>query len=174
MTASSQIIANHPYHIKLVVADRGDNAFDSAVFIQAGSFTSGPPECNDKIKLVAFIDTNSNGVKDTGESNFSYGSFVYQQNNVGDTYNVSSPFGEHTLYDSNSSNTYDFSYGINAEYAAYYSAGTTNYNDINIPVGSGTQTFYFPITVTQGYNDVSITIIPIGQPRPGFNYTLIK
>lgn len=43
MTASSAVIPNHPYHIKLVVADRNDTLYDSAVFIEAGSFTSGQP-----------------------------------------------------------------------------------------------------------------------------------
>lgn len=171
MTASSAIIPNHPYHIKLVVADRSDTAFDSAVFIKAGSFTSGPPECSDKINLVAFVDTNSNGIQDSGEVNFTYGSFVYQQNNIGDISNISSPFGTYTVYDSNSTNTYDFSYTINAEYAPYYSAGTTNYNDINIALGSGTQTLYFPITLVNGYNDVSVSIVSTSAPRPGFNYS---
>jgi Cleaved Adhesin Domain len=64
MTASSAILPFHPYHIKLVVADRGDSAYDSAVFIEAGSFTSGPPECNQKVQLVAFVDTNNNGIKE--------------------------------------------------------------------------------------------------------------
>ncbi|WP_298140991.1 choice-of-anchor L domain-containing protein, partial [Flavobacterium sp.] len=171
MTASSAIIPNHPYHIKLVVADRSDAAFDSAVFIKAGSFTSGPPECSDKINLVAFVDTNSNGIQDSGEVNFTYGSFVYQQNNTGDISNISSPFGTYTIYDSNSTNTYDFSYALNAEYAPYYSAGTTNYNDVNIALGSGTQTLYFPITLINGYNDVAVSIVPTSAPRPGFNYT---
>ena len=53
MTASSTIIPNHNYHIKLVIADRNDDAFDSAVFIEAGTFAAGPPECSDKIELVA-------------------------------------------------------------------------------------------------------------------------
>ncbi len=171
MTASSAIIPNHLYHIKLVVADRGDSAFDSAVFIKAGSFTSGPPECSDKINLVAFVDANSNGIKDSGEVNFTYGSFVSQQNNAGPISNISSPFGTYTVYGSTPSNTYDFSYSLNAEYAPYYSAGTTNYNDVSIALGSGTQTLYFPITLVSGYNDVAVSIVSVSPPRPGFNYT---
>ncbi len=30
---------------------------------------------------------------------------------------------------------------------------------------------YFPVTLTQGFNDVTVAIVPVGQPRPGFNYT---
>jgi uncharacterized repeat protein (TIGR01451 family) len=170
MTASSTIIPNHNYHIKLVIADRNDSAFDSAVFIEAGTFASGPPECSDKIELVAFIDENSNGVKDTNEVNFTYGSFTSLLNNAGNITNISSPFGTHSIFDSNPINVYDFGFQIDTEYAPYYTLGTLNYDDINIPVGNGTQTLFFPITLTQGYNDVSVTIVPIGVPRPGFNY----
>jgi len=171
MTASSTIIPNHPYHIKLVVADRSDNAYDSAVFIKAGSFTSGPPECADKINLVAFVDSNNNGTQDSGEANFSYGSFVIQQNNTGPISNINSPFGTYTVYDANSSNTYDFSFSLDSEYATYYSAGTTSFNDVNIALGSGTQTLYFPITLVNGYNDVTVSIVPVSAQRPGFTYT---
>jgi hypothetical protein len=170
MTASSVITPNHPYHIKLVVADRSDNAYDSAVFIKAGSFTSGPAECADKINLAAFVDSNNNGTQDSGEANFSYGSFVIQQNNAGPISNINSPFGSYTIYDANSTNTYDFSYSLNSEYTPYYSAGTTSFNDVNIALGSGTQTLYFPITLVNAYNDVSVSIVPVSAPRSGFTY----
>ncbi|RXR24687.1 choice-of-anchor L domain-containing protein, partial [Flavobacterium stagni] len=38
MTASSNVVPNNTYHIKLVIADRNDDAYDSAVFLGAGSF----------------------------------------------------------------------------------------------------------------------------------------
>ena len=38
MTAQSAVIPNNTYHIKLVIADRNDSGFDSAVFLGAGSF----------------------------------------------------------------------------------------------------------------------------------------
>ncbi|WP_333875877.1 choice-of-anchor L domain-containing protein, partial [Flavobacterium sp.] len=41
MTATSAVIPNNVYHIKLVIADRNDNALDSAVFLGAGSFDIG-------------------------------------------------------------------------------------------------------------------------------------
>ncbi len=169
MTASSAIIPNHPYHIKLVIADRGDSAYDSAVFIQAGSFTSGPPECNERVQLVAFVDENNNGIKDSGENNFTYGSFGVEENNSGTVTNVTSPFGSYTIYDSTTT-TYDFTYAIDSEYNAYYSASGVSYNDINIALNTD-PILYFPITLTQGYNDVTVTITPIVPPRPGFNYT---
>lgn len=171
MTASSALLPNHPYHIKLVVADRGDSLFDSAVFIEAGAFTSGPPQCSDKIQLVAFIDANNNGTKDAGENDFSYGSFTVDQNNSGVVNNITSPIGTYVLFDSNPSNLYDFGYTINNEFLPYYSLSSINYNDISIALGSGTQTFYFPVTLIQGYNDLTVSITPIVAPRPGFTYT---
>lgn len=124
----------------------------------------------DRIILVAFNDQNNNGLKDLGETYFTNGSFVYQQNNTGPITNAFSSTGRQTVYDSNLVNTYDFSYSIQTEYLPYFSVGTTSFNDVNIPVGSGTQVLYFPITLTQAYNDVTISIVPMIPPRPGLNY----
>lgn len=41
MTASTLLTPNTPYHIKLVIADRGDYKSDSAIFIAADSFNVG-------------------------------------------------------------------------------------------------------------------------------------
>lgn len=171
MTASSKILPNHPYHIKLVVADRIDDDWDTAIFIQGGSFSSGPPECTDKIKLVAFIDANNNGIKDNDEENFNYGSFVYQLNNADTPIDIASANGTYTIYDSNPANLYDFSYKINPENIANYSVSLTNFNDINIPMGSILQTLYFPVTVKQDYKDISITIIPVTEAVAGGSFT---
>ena len=169
MTASSAVLPNHPYHIKLVVVDRGDTLLDSAVFIEAGSFSAGPPQCFERVQLVAFIDTNNNGIKDIGEANFTYGSFGIQQNNTGPITSISSPIGNYTIYDSTTA-TYDFSYSVNTEYSPYYTASGVNYNDINIALNTN-PVLYFPVTLTQGFNDVTVSISPLSQPRPGFNYT---
>jgi gliding motility-associated-like protein len=40
LTAKTTLIAGHIYHIKLVIANDSDNANNSAVFVEAGSFTS--------------------------------------------------------------------------------------------------------------------------------------
>lgn len=170
MSASSEIIANRAYHIKLVIADRQDGAYDSAVFIQAGSFSSGPPQCTDKILLQAFIDENSNGTKEDTESSFTYGSFTYQLNNDQTLSHISSPIGNYAIYDDNPANSYDFSYEVHPEYATYFSSGAITHNDISIAVGSGIQTLYFPITQIQGYNDVTVSVVPVGQPTAGFSY----
>lgn len=41
LTATSPVIPGQQYHIKLVIADRNDTAFDSAVFLEGGSFNFG-------------------------------------------------------------------------------------------------------------------------------------
>lgn len=41
MNASSVLVPNTPYHIKLVIADRGDFESDSAIFISSDSFNIG-------------------------------------------------------------------------------------------------------------------------------------
>ena len=41
LTASANVVPNKVYEIKLVVADVGDSLFDSAIFLEAGSFNIG-------------------------------------------------------------------------------------------------------------------------------------
>ncbi|MGL2965078.1 DUF7619 domain-containing protein [Flavobacterium sp. XGLA_31] len=123
---------------------------------------------SDKIMLVAFVDANGNGIKDTNENLFTGGSFVYQQNNDGINVEAYSPTGRYPIYDT--ANSYDFSYQMQTEYTPYFSAGTTAYNDISIVPGGGTQVLYFPMTLTQTYSDVVVTIVPVNAPRPSLNY----
>ncbi len=126
----------------------------------------------DKIILIAFVDTNNNGTKEVDEPTFSNGSFMYDMNNAGTPMAGYSPTGQYAIYDANPANSYDINYQLQSSYAPYYSAGTTSYSDITIPVGSLYQILYFPITVTQGYNDVTVSIVSQNPPpRPGFTYT---
>lgn len=126
---------------------------------------------NDKIVLIAFVDSNNNGTKDENEQNFSNGSFLIDLNDTGNPTSAYSPIGMYSLYDTNPLNSYDISYEIQPNYSAYYSAGTTNYSNLTIPTGSNYQVYYFPITVVQGYNDVTASLVSINPPpRPGFTY----
>jgi hypothetical protein len=43
IAAVSDVQCGQVYHIKLAIANVGDNAYDSAVFLEAGSFNSSPP-----------------------------------------------------------------------------------------------------------------------------------
>jgi hypothetical protein len=170
MTASSVIIPNHPYHIKLVVADRWDELWDSAVFIEAGSFTAGPPQCTDQLQLVAFVDENGNGIKDNQEKNFTYGTFSSQHGGE-ETTHVTSPRGVYTIYNEGLTSSYNLGYAIDPEYAAYYTAAPVNFTAVSIVPGSGTQVLYFPVILAQPFNDVAVSIVPLSNPVPGFNFT---
>lgn len=41
LTATATVVAGQQYHFKMVIADAGDTAFDSAVFLEGGSFKIG-------------------------------------------------------------------------------------------------------------------------------------
>lgn len=122
------------------------------------------------LKLNAFLDANNNGTQDNGEQNFPLGQFTYEMNNNGNVHNIVSPTGIYNIYDTNGSNSYDLSYTIDPNYAASYGITTASYSNVNVIIGAGMQTYNFPITVTQTYNDLSVTIIPVNAPRPGFTY----
>lgn len=122
------------------------------------------------LKLNAFLDINNNGTQDSGEQNFPLGQFAYEMNNNGNIHNIVSPTGTYNIYDANSSNSYDLSFSIDPNYAASYAVNPALYNDVNVVIGAGMQTYNFPVTVIQNYNDLVVNIIPINAPRPGFNY----
>jgi len=58
LTAFSDVIAGDTYHIKLVMADQGDSAFDTAIFLEGGSFSLGSVDLGNDV----IIDPNSNDV----------------------------------------------------------------------------------------------------------------
>ncbi|WP_412987044.1 choice-of-anchor L domain-containing protein [Pontimicrobium sp. IMCC45349] len=57
MTAEATVVPNEIYHIKLVIADALDTAYDSAVFIGAGTFNIGRPDLGDDITLGSGEET---------------------------------------------------------------------------------------------------------------------
>lgn len=131
--------------------------------------SQGALDCSG-LQLNAFLDLNANGTQETGEINFPLGTFTYQLNNNGNNINVTSPFGEYAIYDDNAANSYNLSYAVLPEYAAYYGITTSSFTNVSVVVGAGLQTYNFPVTVTQPYVDVATYIIPSQQPRPGFTY----
>ncbi len=128
-------------------------------------------ECPDNLTLVAFLDANDNGIKDDGEAQFDLGLFDYEINNSGTTLQGYSNYGNFTIFDSNPDNAYDLNFTVNPDFAPYYSS-TTAFTDIHITAGTGTHTYYFPVTLLQSYNDLQVQLIPADPPRPGFTYTV--
>ncbi len=125
-------------------------------------------ECAESLVLNAFLDSNNNGVKDSGEINFPYGSFVYQINDSGNNLYGYANNDSYYIFDANPTNSYDINFTINSNLNAYY-ASTVSHNNITLPTGSGANSLFFPITVTQPHLDAQCTIYANGQPVPGFS-----
>ena len=129
-------------------------------------------DCSQGLVLMAFLDSNSNGIKDSGEGNFNYGNFVYQINDSGENQYGNSNAGSYYIFDRNPANSYDISFTVNNPLNAYYTSSATH-NNITIPTGSGFNNLYFPVVNTAPYSDAAVQIIPTLQPRPGFTYSVI-
>lgn len=123
------------------------------------------------MQFQAFLDSNANGTMDVGESPFPLGEFSYERNNDGVVHHYSNPYGNLSLYDLNMANTYDVGFTIQSNYAAQYAVNPAMMSNLSITPGSGVQTYYFPVTVVQSYNDLAVSIVSLGSPRPGFMYT---
>jgi uncharacterized repeat protein (TIGR01451 family) len=131
---------------------------------------TGNMDCSG-IMLNAFLDLNTNGVKDSGEASFSLGQFNYEKNDDGDEHHITSPMGSYGIFDLNGSNTYDVSFTVDPSYTANYNLTTSSYSNLSVVQGGGIQYYYFPVTPAQAYSDLAVTIIPNQAPRPGFTYT---
>lgn len=131
---------------------------------------SNNAQCPESLQLTAFLDSNTNGVLDMGETIFNSGSFVYDINNSGTPLYGYTNNGSFSIFDSNPTNNYNLSFAVNPSLLAYYSS-TSIYSNITIPTGSGSNSYYFPITQLQNYTDLEVQLIPYGIPVPGFNYS---
>ncbi|MGV3695689.1 T9SS type A sorting domain-containing protein [Flavobacterium sp.] len=127
-------------------------------------------QCSEILVLTAFFDENNNGVKDSGESNFNNGNFVYQINDSGTNLFGASNNGAYFIFDSNPTNSYDLSFAINSNLSTYYASSVTH-NNITLPSGSGANYLYFPVVNIQPHLDADVSLYPSGQPRPGFGYS---
>lgn len=136
----------------------------------AGAPNSGDIDCTG-IRMNAFLDSNGNGTKDSGESNFMLGQFHYEKNDNGFVHNITSPNGMASIYDINPANSYDLSYTISDAYAANYAVAPSSYSNVSVVPGGGMIDYYFPVTVTSAYDDLAVTIIANQAPQPGFTYT---
>ena len=157
------------YYIIMVTNFSNQAGYIKITEVNSSTTSQGTINCSG-LRLNAFLDSNANGTQEIGEQNFPLGQFHYEVNANGNIHNVISPTGVYNIYDINSTNSYNLSYSVDSNYAAAYGISTATYNNVHIVVGAGMQGYNFPITVTQPYNDLAITIIPTQQPRPGFTY----
>ncbi|MFY7740366.1 MAG: DUF7619 domain-containing protein [Flavobacterium sp.] len=156
------------YYVRSICGQNGFSSWSvAASFCTTSCANNG--QCADNLNLVAFLDLNNDGIKDLNENVFTQGNFVYDINNSGTPSYGNANNGSFLIFDNNPSNIYNFSFAVNTNFAIYYNS-LTNYSNITIPAGSGSTTYYFPVTQIQPYNDLNVSIIPIGQPRPGFSY----
>jgi uncharacterized repeat protein (TIGR01451 family) len=147
------------------------NFSNQAGFIRISETTTSQGGINcSGIRLNAFLDSNANGIKDNGEQNFPLGQFQIEKNNDGNVHNITSPSGVYNIYDENATSSYDLGYTIDPAYSASYALTTSSYSNVSPVIGGGLQVYYYPITIAQSYNDIAVTIIPLGQPRAGFIY----
>lgn len=65
MTATSDLICGEIYHIKLAICNVGDQAWDSGVFLEAGSFTTNPVEFT--FNAFSADNTAYEGCNESGE-----------------------------------------------------------------------------------------------------------
>ena len=127
-------------------------------------------DCSEALILNAFLDSNNNGVKDVGETNFNQGNFVYQVNDSTTNQYGTSNNGSYYIFDSNPANSYDINFAINSELNAYYTSAVS-YTNVTLSDGSGANYLYFPVVNILPHVDAQVSLSPYGQPRPGFTYT---
>jgi gliding motility-associated-like protein len=79
LTARATVVPNEVYHIKLVVADASDDQFDTAVFLEAGSFNLGLDLGSDFLKTT---NSAACGSAQLLESNIASTSYTWYKDNV--------------------------------------------------------------------------------------------
>lgn len=118
------------------------------------------------ILMSAFVDLNEDNIQNSNEPYYNAGSFHYEMNNDGTVHDVVSSSGQYAISETNTSNTYDLSFTLNANQQGYYTVVTPEYEDVSA-TGSGMTEFKFAVT-TIAYTDVSVELVALNAPRPGF------
>ena len=83
LTAQANVVPCETYHIKICIADAGDGIYDSAVFLEALSFSSST---NDVIATVTYGNNNSLLYEGCGQANIKFTKSVATQ--VAETFDV--------------------------------------------------------------------------------------
>jgi len=167
MTAFAALTPGRLYSLKLAVGDYNDTMFDSAVFLEGGSFAFSN-QCQDNIQLVAFVDSNNNGTKEANEVPFSQGTFNYVVNNDGNEIINQSSNGALYIFPEDVTNSYDITFSVYPELATYFNTATS-FTDV-VHVAGGANIYYFPIANPVAYSDVEVAITSFQSPVSGFTY----
>ncbi|WP_179008392.1 DUF7619 domain-containing protein [Winogradskyella forsetii] len=173
LTASATVVPGATYEIKLVVADKGDSIWDSAIFIEAGSFNLGENPCEEIgfIDVKAFNDTNSNAIFDSDESFFTNGFFTYEKNDDGIINNVNTSTGNFSILSTDENDEYSISFNVYDIYEDCYTTTVTTIDAITV-ASENVVNVDFPVTDTQVCEDVAVYLVnPFASPRPGFDLT---
>ena len=92
LTAHAEVIPGDLYHIKLVIADQGDSALDSAVFLEGGSFSLGITLSIDGIEITDGIANLCEGETAVLDGSISADGVVYQWSKDGVEMTVANGF----------------------------------------------------------------------------------
>lgn len=131
-------------------------------------FTDFSLNITNGIRLIAFIDTNGDGIQNANELNFNGGEFLYTVNS-GEIRHLYAGQGEAVLYETNPQNIYDFSYDVlNQACSNSYTVNSQGYSNVTVPNLSGISTYSFPVSITP-CTDLGVYVY--GQnPVPGMPY----
>lgn len=123
----------------------------------------------ESIVTIPYVDVNNNSLFDLNEYTFVNGSFNYTINNLANPiYTSNTNIGNLIINPDNSTDTYDINYTIDSPFNNYlnsnYSLNDISYSNVLANV------YYFPITITNPFSDVSVNIVGTNQPRPNLTY----
>ena len=122
----------------------------------------------DGIRLVVFIDANTNNIQDAGEPIYSQGNFNYQLNGGAPINTWGNTSNGYVIYENNAANVFNLNFVNNNTLA--FNLVTASYTNVSVAAGSGITTYYFPLTANV-FTDASVSLYNYSfPPRPGFTY----
>ncbi|MFN3757346.1 MAG: choice-of-anchor J domain-containing protein [Flavobacterium sp.] len=119
-----------------------------------------------RIRMIAFMDLNYNGIKDANEPNFNLGSYQYEFNNSGNVMEGSSSFSFYDVFLDDDTTTLNLNFNIYPENSGTY---VCNQSYSNITYNPQNFIFYFPVNVTNPPHFVSLNLFGV-NPRPSSTY----
>jgi gliding motility-associated-like protein len=146
LTAKASVICGEKYHIKLTVADVGDQIFDSGVFIEGGSFSAAG---NYEITSEVNLNPNDNNLVEGCNS----GSVTITRTDV------TSPQNIQVVYSGIASPSTDFT-GLptSVSFAAGQNSATISLQALNDGITEGSETFSVGFIVPSACGNNNVTL----------------